>query len=605
MVYCGKPSRGCQMCRTRRIKCDETKPTCNQCAKSRRQCPGYKDEFDLVFRNETQATKRRAKKANSKALALKNGRDANAADSSSASSLSPASSTGRTSLQPGPRVALEDQAACHFMSNFVLVPHQGSVRGFMEFLVPLMKVDRIPQHFRHAFDACALASLNNRVGTGNDLDKDALASYTKALAATFAALRDPDVAKHDATLASVLLLGLFENISARHIGMLAWGSHIEGAVQLAKTRGRKQLRTKVGLAMFIAVRTQMIIHSLSTSKPPAMGADWWMNDTVRDEHASECQRLNIIIGEIRAEANRLLSTSTRSSDQVDHIIAMIKRCQAHDLACANWAKDLPDCFRWKTVAWEDNVPQGDYSKADVYPGRVDAYQDLWISSIWNMMRCSRIVLASIIVRCAAWISAPVDYRTTPEYAAAARTCVDTITDIIASIPYQLGWFAKRRHLLERAQMSGFGCGEDDAQKGLGGYFVTWPLACVHGQDYATDSQRAWVQGRLEYIGSHLGVRYAHILTELHVRVPSMLIRRDGLVSNPYPHAQDFERLLSSKIAASSATQSRNQTHEREARQRETIRRQTAELVSKAMGTSGRVDEWTAKTWLQLQSLTTT
>ncbi|PFH63046.1 hypothetical protein XA68_10087 [Ophiocordyceps unilateralis] len=604
MVYCGKPSRGCQMCRTRRIKCDETKPTCNQCAKSRRVCPGYKDEFDLVFRNETQATKRRARKANSKALALKHGRDADVADSPSTSSLSPASSAGRTSIQAAPRVALEDQAACHFMSNFVLVPHQGGVRGFMEFLVPLMKVDRIPLHFRHAFDACALASLNNRVGTGNDLDKDALASYTQALAATFAALRDPDVAKQDATLASVLLLGLFENISAKHIGMLAWGSHIEGAVQLAKSRGRKQLRTKVGLAMFIAVRTQMIIHSLSTSKSPAMGADWWMNDTVRDEHASKCQRLNIIIGEIRAEANRLLSTSTRSSDQVDNVIAMIKRCQAHDLACANWAKDLPDHFRWKTVAWEDNVPQDDYSKADVYPGRVDAYQDLWISSIWNMMRCSRIVLASIIVRCAAWISAPVDYRTTPEYAAAARTCVDTITDIIASIPYQLGWFAKRRHLLEKADMSAFGCGEEDAQKGLGGYFVTWPLACVHGQDYTTDSQRAWVQGRLEYIGSHLGVRYAHILTELHVRVPSMLIRRDGLVSTPYPHVQDFEKLLSSKIAASSASQSRNQTQEREARQRETIQRQTAELVGKAMGTSGRVDEWTAKTWLQLQNLTT-
>ncbi|RDA82853.1 hypothetical protein CP532_0951 [Ophiocordyceps camponoti-leonardi (nom. inval.)] len=601
MVYCGKPSRGCQMCRTRRIKCDETKPTCNQCAKSRRLCPGYKDEFDLVFRNETQATKRRAKKANTKALALKHGRDVDSSSSSADSSLSPASSAG---IQPPPRVAIEDQAACHFMSNFVLVPHQGSVRGFMEFLVPLMKVDRIPQHFRYAFDACALASLNNRVGTGNDFDKDALTSYTQALSATYAALRDPEVAKQDATLASVLLLGLFENISAKHVGMLAWGSHIEGAVQLAKARGRKQLRTKVGLAMFIAVRTQMIIHCLSTSKSPTMGADWWMNDTVRDEHASECQRLNIIIGEIRAEANRLLTTSTRSSDQVDQVIAMIKRCQAHDQTCAGWADDLPDCFRWKTVAWEDKVPDGDYARADVYPGRVDAYQDLWISSIWNMMRCSRIVLASIIVRCAAWISAPVDYRTTPEYAVAARVCVDTITDIIASIPYQLGWFARRRHLLERANMSAFGCGEEDAQKGLGGYFVTWPLACVHGQDYTTDSQRAWVQGRLEFIGSHLGVRYAHILTELHVRVPSMLIQRDGLVSTPYPHAQDFEKLLSSKVAASTASKSRNQTQEREAKQRETIRRQTAELVSKAMGTSGKVDEWTAKTWLQLQNLTT-
>ncbi|KAK3391599.1 hypothetical protein B0T20DRAFT_331477, partial [Sordaria brevicollis] len=62
MVYLGKPSKGCQVCRTRRIKCDETKPTCNQCLKARRQCPGYKDDFDLVFRNVTKATERRVQR---------------------------------------------------------------------------------------------------------------------------------------------------------------------------------------------------------------------------------------------------------------------------------------------------------------------------------------------------------------------------------------------------------------------------------------------------------------------------------------------------------------------------------------------------------------
>lgn len=239
-----------------------------------------------------------------------------------------------------------------------------------------------------------------------------------------------------------------------------------------------------------------------------------MNDAVRDEHASECQRLNIIIGEFRAEANRLLTTSTRSSAHVDKVAAMIKRCQAHDVACANWAEGLPEYFQAKTVAWEGSVPNGDYAKAEVYPGRVDAYQDLWVTSMWNMMHCSRIVLASIIVRCAAWISASVDYRTTPEYAAAARTCAGAITDIIASIPYQLGWFSKRKKLLEEAHFSIFACGQEDARKGLGGYFVTWPLACIYGQDYITDSQRVWAHGRLEYIGSQLGVRYAHLLTEV-------------------------------------------------------------------------------------------
>lgn len=238
-------------------QCDEARPTCNQCAKSRRICPGYKDEFDLVFRNETQATERRARKANKKALEQKYGKDYESGETS-ASSTSPASSTDTCLIPASPQLPVEDQAACHFVSNFVLVPPQGSVRGYMDFLIPLVKMNNIPQHFRYAFDACALASLNNRVGTGNDFEKEALGKYTKALSATFAALRDPDVAKQDATLASVLLLGLFENITARQLGMLAWGSHIEGAVQLAKARGRKQLRTKVGLAMFIAVRTQMV-----------------------------------------------------------------------------------------------------------------------------------------------------------------------------------------------------------------------------------------------------------------------------------------------------------------------------------------------------------
>lgn len=40
--------------------------------------------------------------------------------------------------------------------------------------------------------------------------------------------------------------------------MLNWGSHTEGAIQLVKARGKKQLKTKIGLGLFTAVRTQMV-----------------------------------------------------------------------------------------------------------------------------------------------------------------------------------------------------------------------------------------------------------------------------------------------------------------------------------------------------------
>ena len=39
---------------------------------------------------------------------------------------------------------------------------------------------------------------------------------------------------------------------------MAWGSHVGGAVQLVRMRGKKQLRTKIGHALFISVRAQMV-----------------------------------------------------------------------------------------------------------------------------------------------------------------------------------------------------------------------------------------------------------------------------------------------------------------------------------------------------------
>ena len=38
----------------------------------------------------------------------------------------------------------------------------------------------------------------------------------------------------------------------------AWFSHVEGAVQLVKLRGKKQLRTKIGYSLFVCVRNAMV-----------------------------------------------------------------------------------------------------------------------------------------------------------------------------------------------------------------------------------------------------------------------------------------------------------------------------------------------------------
>ncbi|KAF4510167.1 hypothetical protein G6O67_002079 [Ophiocordyceps sinensis] len=591
MAYGGKPSRGCQMCRIRRIKCDETKPACKQCAKARRQCPGYR------------------------------GADQSGAriGPSRPTTLAPRSASSGSSLPTSPPIPsllppLEDVASCHFISNYVLIPRQGLIttRGWLEFVVPLLKQDPPIPHFKHAFNACATASLNNRVGTGNDFERQALGHYTKALAATFTALRDPDMVKHDATLASILLLSLFESITAKSLGMFAWSSHIEGAIELVKTRGPEQLKTKTGSDLFSAVRIQMIIHSLSTGKAPNMNIEWWTHDSVSSGHSAEFQQLSGRTGLLRNEVNSLLGTLTRTPGNTKLMEACIQRCRALDKEVVEWLHGLPDVYGWKTVAWEDYNPKRDYAKAEAFPGRIDLYRDLWVVNMWNVMRCMRIVLASLIIRLTAWTISPADYRTTPEYAAVSRTCGEAIADIIASIPYQLGWFSRRKHLRVVEQLSGFACGEDNTNKSLAGFFAIWPLVCVQGQDYMTDLQRMWVKGRLKCIANELGVRYADMLSRLNVRMPSMLILRDRLKGNPQSMPVDFGGVSPGKqsgggeegAATATATaphpgSSPEALNKQEEAYRKIVQLQTEQLKNQAVESKGAVDEWTVKTWLQL------
>lgn len=349
-----------------------------------------------------------------------------------------------------------------------------------------------------------------------------------------------------------------------------------------------------------------------------MGAEWWLHDAVTDVSAAECQRINLKTSELRAEVNRIMTCVSRTPENIELMLALMRRAQQLDQEAAAWGKSLPDHWHYRTLCWEDNVPGGDYARAEVFPGRVDVYADFWIASVWNMTRTARLILASVAVRCAAWACSPVDYRTTPEYATAARTGGDMITDIIASVPYHLGWHAKRKHLFDNKALSGFACGEEDGIKGLAGYFLTWPLACVMNQDYVSDAQRQWIVGRLRYIGDELGIRYAHILsqvssirpsvakdstltlyTQLQIRIPSMLIRRDGLMSQPYI-GHNFVKLMGepANIPPSSGY-AMNPLQQREAMQRAYTEKQKVDLVAKASGgiSSSDAVKSVAQKWL--------
>lgn len=248
--------------------------------------------------------------------------------------------------------------------------------------------------------------------------------------------------------------------------------------------------------------------------------EWWISDAAKDEIGTFVTKLNLQAAELRAEANTLASYP-RTPENFPKAHSLIKRAQVMEQEYQAWEDSLPENWRIRTVAWVDNVPGGDITRADVCPGKVDMYDDIWIANVYNHARVSRLFMAGVIVRCAAWLCYPVDYRTTPEYAMSAKLCVDIISDVIGSTPYHLGWRLSQQGDLTPGDFSGFATGNDDltSAKALGGFFCIWPLFCVSCLDYTSDSQRQWIQGRLNWISETMGLNQAKVLSTVSLLFP--------------------------------------------------------------------------------------
>jgi hypothetical protein len=252
---------------------------------------------------------------------------------------------------------------------------------------------------------------------------------------------------------------------------------------------------------------------MSSGKPPALGSQWWISDLAQDDIGVFTIKLNLHVAELRHEINVALATFSRTPENFQKVVNLMKRAQALEQEYQVWEESLPSEWRPKTVAWVDQIPGGEIAKAEVCPGKVDMYDDVWLASTWNHSRVARLFISGSIVRCAAWISSPVDYRTTPEYAQSVRLCVDIVTDIIASIPYHLGWrVGSNGTLTTPGDLNSPSTAETfSCPKALGGFFCLWPLFAVNNSDYSSDSQRNWAKGRLHWISENLGMKHAKIL----------------------------------------------------------------------------------------------
>ncbi|KUJ15368.1 uncharacterized protein LY89DRAFT_588204 [Mollisia scopiformis] len=538
MVNTGKPSRGCYMCRARRIKCDEGKPSCMRCQKSKRVCPGYRDAFELKLRDESKSTKKKLNRRINQEQSDPNslvynaelyhgpnvasGHGASHSRSSSISSSSSQLSSSRNrSIVPYPHKhnviatnmtsPIQQQAACYFLSNFVLVPESGTMRGYLDFVLPLMKQKAPQTALAYAFSAVSLAALGTRPNS-KGLASTADVWYLKALKEINVALKDPKVASSEATLASVMLMASFEQLTPSRMKVGGWASHIDGAVAVIKSCPIQRWSTGVGRDLFIAVRAHKTLQCIANSKDVDRDVDW-LGVQAYDSIVQSFATINLKMAALRADNDQTTTLKTHTADNVEKVLALLRRAESLDQEYIEWIKALPANWAIKTVSWiDDEVP--DLENSVVHPGRVDTYGELWMAYKYNIVRGCRLFIWTVILRCVAWLGDPRDYRLTPEYTTASRICQQLVEDVVASVPYFFGWNRdKDSAMVDRSQ---YACGATDysSVKPLAGIFVMWPLFAAASSDFASPSQRVFLRGRLKFVAEMMGINQALILFQV-------------------------------------------------------------------------------------------
>ncbi|TVY71166.1 hypothetical protein LSUE1_G008388 [Lachnellula suecica] len=519
MVYCGKPSKGCQACRDRKTRCDRLTPSCSQCTRAHRACPGYRDQLDLMFRNESEAVVGKAK-AREKSKAKQ--KESVTPPSSTPVSLSSSSENDDDAEEEGLRRELARfavQQPNQLVGGFIA----GQVPGFMnvapsfgpstdlqhraqaffytkssswlqsyDLLGALCSQTSADQHLMASMSACGLASLSTYLHTPELLQRSRQ-DYVTALRLTNAALRSPTDVKKDSTLFSVMILSIYETITGSDGKSLsAWTKHVNGAAALVKLRGRDQFKTSSGQRLFIQVLSYLMISCITRTiaMPDHMIELRKIATKYLDSNKDAWKASEVIVDFTVMRAGIREGAILGPRNIVETSLALDKRFT--DL----FRGDLGEDFRYKTVYTTENPHL-------VWNGFYHVYSTHWTAQIMNAIRTSRILLhEQVRDQLLVDSTAQAPNFTTEEMERQSRASEDVMLecqrDVLASVPQHTA-------SMNNEPMS--------LLEGSRGYFIVWPLYLCGVMDIVTQDVKAWVVQRMRSLADVGGISQARVLAD--------------------------------------------------------------------------------------------
>ncbi|CAL8584739.1 hypothetical protein XPA_010325 [Xanthoria parietina] len=436
MVNPGRPSGACELCRKRRIKCDEAKPTCSYCLKKQLPCWFPKSQFEVAWRDQNQVASnavRRRLTARNKASPV-------------------AESSGQEIIRPDtfnvPRVLPQDHEdyALTFLFNSYLLPSTLSNRqaGFLGCVYPVWTKADDSSPLRPALKAVAQALLEAWSFLNPNAPQSlARAHYAQGVAAVRRHLQYADDIDDDLLLAT-LLLDMYDGIRSFCGARPHEGPHVRGSAAMIENRRKVPVNSKTSQGTLLGVRSRIVGDALKKGEHISPTVLTWTTSMQSSPRSPELdlEAINVEVANLQVSA---LELKVEAAGIAAFASELLTKAQELDERLVAWTATLPEEWIPYCISDPAALPRT-VRDAGLYQDYCTVHKSIWTADTLNIHSCSRIKVKLVTLACLEHVEPPAGNAQFN-----ARTTLQHLADTIcASVPFYLGDRVEVRRIDDRS-----------------------------------------------------------------------------------------------------------------------------------------------------------
>ncbi|KFY71966.1 hypothetical protein V499_07861 [Pseudogymnoascus sp. VKM F-103] len=279
----GALSKGCESCKRKKVKCDETRPLCNRCRKAGIECPGYNRR--LRFVDETPRIERSIATAHVQFHEFAEAtRNSHLASPSSRISRPPRLNPATLVTNTLPLTAFKDDIFISYLYSKLFDSNAlGDRCGLPADWV--LELANNPQKSRYkSWDALA-AIVFGQAHQCKDVILTSKELYQQALSELRCVLSNASDRCTDSTVASMTALCKYDRLLSATGGY--WVLHVDGLKALLESRGPWQQKSYASKTIFLEHRIMLVTEAIITSRSTFLRCPLWKTVPWEDDPASK------------------------------------------------------------------------------------------------------------------------------------------------------------------------------------------------------------------------------------------------------------------------------------------------------------------------------